>query len=306
MNLWRRKLRFAAVAVLAAVAMVAAACSSSSSSSPARSSSSGGTPVTGGTATIALPAGVTYNWIFPFYAITNASVYNDEQFQWLMYRPLYFFGNNTNTDVSINYPLSPANAAGVLQRRQDRHRHHEGLEVVQRRDRRRQLRDLLPEHGDGREGELVRLRARPAAGQRNVRTRPAANTLTLQLNKAYSSHLVHLQPAGRAQPDARGLGRHQPGRQAGQRRLHHRQRGRRLGQVQGGLHVPDRPVEDRHDLRDQPAVVGGRRAVEAVQLQHDRQRHDGAEHRSTPAPRSRSCRRSSSCRSPTTRPSTPR
>ena len=26
-----------------------------------------------------------------------------------MYRPLYFFGNNTNTDVNINYPLSPAN-----------------------------------------------------------------------------------------------------------------------------------------------------------------------------------------------------
>jgi peptide/nickel transport system substrate-binding protein len=108
MNLWRPKLRFAAVAVLAAVAMVAAACSSSSSSPSASSTS--GTPVTGGTANIALPAGVTYNWIYPFYAITNASVYDDEQFQWLMYRPLYFFGNNTNTDVSINYSLSPANA----------------------------------------------------------------------------------------------------------------------------------------------------------------------------------------------------
>jgi peptide/nickel transport system substrate-binding protein len=110
MNLWRPKLRFAAVAVLAAVAMVAAACSSSGTSSPSGSSTSGGTPVTGGTATIALPAGVTYNWIDPFYAITNASVYDDEEFQWLMYRPLYFFGNNTNTDVSINYSLSPANA----------------------------------------------------------------------------------------------------------------------------------------------------------------------------------------------------
>ena len=44
MNLRRRKLRFAAVAVLAAVAMVAAACSSSSSPS---SSSTAGTAVTG-------------------------------------------------------------------------------------------------------------------------------------------------------------------------------------------------------------------------------------------------------------------
>jgi peptide/nickel transport system substrate-binding protein len=110
MNLWRPKLRFAAVAVLAAVAMVAAACSSSSTTSPSGSSTSGGTPTTGGTAIVALPAGVTYNWIDPFYAITNASVYDDEQFQWLMYRPLYFFGNNTNTNVSINYSLSPANS----------------------------------------------------------------------------------------------------------------------------------------------------------------------------------------------------
>jgi peptide/nickel transport system substrate-binding protein len=36
-------------------------------------------------------------------------VYNSEQFQWLMYRPLYMFGNNTNDNVAINYPLSPAN-----------------------------------------------------------------------------------------------------------------------------------------------------------------------------------------------------
>jgi peptide/nickel transport system substrate-binding protein len=86
--------------------MVAAACSSS----PAPpGSSSGGKPVKGGTASVALPAGITYNWIFPFYAITNASVYNSQQFQWLMFRPLYMFGNNTNSDVLINYPLSPAN-----------------------------------------------------------------------------------------------------------------------------------------------------------------------------------------------------
>jgi peptide/nickel transport system substrate-binding protein len=107
MKFRRRKLRLAAVAVTAAVALAAAACSSSGSSSP--SSSSSGTPVSGGTASVALPAGVTYSWIFPFYAITNASVYNDEQFQFLMYRPLYMFGGNNNTSVSVNYPLSPAN-----------------------------------------------------------------------------------------------------------------------------------------------------------------------------------------------------
>jgi peptide/nickel transport system substrate-binding protein len=107
MNLWRRKLRLAVVAVVVAVAMVAAACSSSSNNSS--SSSSGGTAVKGGTATVALLAGNALTWIFPFYAITNSSVYNSEQFQWLMYRPLYMFGNNTGNDVAINYPLSPAN-----------------------------------------------------------------------------------------------------------------------------------------------------------------------------------------------------
>ncbi|HEX6933540.1 MAG TPA: ABC transporter substrate-binding protein, partial [Streptosporangiaceae bacterium] len=99
----RRHLALAAASVV--VAMVAAACSSSS----APPGSGGGTPVKGGTVSVALPAGVTYNWIFPFYAITNASVYNSQQFQWLMFRPLYMFGNNTNTSVLVNYPLSPAN-----------------------------------------------------------------------------------------------------------------------------------------------------------------------------------------------------
>src|SRR5580700_848756 len=108
MKFWRRKLRLAAVAVTAAVALTAAACSSSGTSSTTGSSTSG-TPVSGGTASVALPAGVTYSWIFPFYAITNASVYNDEQFQFLMYRPLYMFGGNSNTSVSVNYGLSPAN-----------------------------------------------------------------------------------------------------------------------------------------------------------------------------------------------------
>jgi peptide/nickel transport system substrate-binding protein len=106
MYLGRRMRRLTGVAVIAVAATVAAGCSSST---PPTSSSSG-KAVTGGTASIALPAGVTYNWIFPFYAITNASVYNDQQFQWLMYRPLYMFGNDTPSNVTINYPLSPANA----------------------------------------------------------------------------------------------------------------------------------------------------------------------------------------------------
>jgi peptide/nickel transport system substrate-binding protein len=103
----RKKVGLAGVAAAGAAALLAAGCSSAGA--PA-SSSSGGTPVSGGTATIAMQAGVTDNWIFPFYSITNSSVYVDQQFQWLMYRPLYMFGNNTGSSVSINYSLSPADA----------------------------------------------------------------------------------------------------------------------------------------------------------------------------------------------------
>jgi peptide/nickel transport system substrate-binding protein len=105
MRLRGRKLRLAAVAGVAAVGLIAAGCSSSGTSS---SPGSSGTAVAGGTATIALPAGVTYNYIFPFYPVTEASVYN-LQFQYLLFRPLYIFGNNTDNSVAVNYPLSSAN-----------------------------------------------------------------------------------------------------------------------------------------------------------------------------------------------------
>ncbi|MGH3400534.1 MAG: ABC transporter substrate-binding protein [Streptosporangiaceae bacterium] len=51
---------------------------------------------------------MTYSNIFPFYGVTEASVYN-LQFQYLLFRPLYIFGNNTDSSVAVNYPLSTAN-----------------------------------------------------------------------------------------------------------------------------------------------------------------------------------------------------
>jgi peptide/nickel transport system substrate-binding protein len=100
-----RRLRRASLAGMTVIALAAAGCGAAASSP----SNSGGKPVKGGTATIALPAQVTDNWIFPFYSIAYASVYNDQQFQWLMYRPLYMFGDN-GSSVRVNYPLSPASA----------------------------------------------------------------------------------------------------------------------------------------------------------------------------------------------------
>jgi peptide/nickel transport system substrate-binding protein len=105
MDLWRRKLRLAAVAVLAAVAMVAAACSSSSSPAP----SSSGAAVKGGTVTWAdLPSDIP-NWIFPMMTLTYFSVANSQGFQYLMYRPLYYFGGE-GTEPTVDYSLSPADA----------------------------------------------------------------------------------------------------------------------------------------------------------------------------------------------------
>jgi peptide/nickel transport system substrate-binding protein len=116
----RRRSRLARVAVTGAAALLAvgiAACSSSSSSSPSSSTSTSASAaasstapaVAGGTANVALPAGVTLNWIWPFIPLTSANEYNTEGFEELMYRPLYEFGGNNNS-VTVNYPLSTANA----------------------------------------------------------------------------------------------------------------------------------------------------------------------------------------------------
>src|ERR1700733_6438243 len=113
----RRRTRTARVVAAGAAALLAAgiaACSSSSSSagSPTSSSASATSSAAvspGGTARVALPAGVTLNYIWPFTPLASANEYNTEQFQMELYRPLYMFGNNGNS-VAVNYPLSVANA----------------------------------------------------------------------------------------------------------------------------------------------------------------------------------------------------
>jgi peptide/nickel transport system substrate-binding protein len=66
------------------------------------------TPVSGGTATYALPAGNTPNYIFPFSAPTYFTAANTNYLQYLLYRPLYWFGNGTqptlNPQLSLGYP----------------------------------------------------------------------------------------------------------------------------------------------------------------------------------------------------------
>ncbi|HXC81430.1 MAG TPA: ABC transporter substrate-binding protein [Trebonia sp.] len=96
-----------ATAGVAVLAVVAGACSSNSSS-PSGAAATGGTPVAGGTATYALPPSTVPNYIFPFDSSTYFSVVNAEYFQYLMYRPLYWFGNGASP--TLNTSLSVAEA----------------------------------------------------------------------------------------------------------------------------------------------------------------------------------------------------
>ncbi|TMC09140.1 MAG: ABC transporter substrate-binding protein, partial [Chloroflexi bacterium] len=66
----------------------------------------GGTPTKGGTATFALAPDVKANYIFPMASIQYFSVANFDQFQVLMVRPLYWFGDNGT--VALNDQLSLA------------------------------------------------------------------------------------------------------------------------------------------------------------------------------------------------------
>ena len=85
------------------LALVAAGCSSSPSSS-----SSGTTAVKGGTAVWAEPPSSVPTYIFPYVDSANISNLNLFDLQYLMYRPLYWFGQNgqpvANNTLSVANP----------------------------------------------------------------------------------------------------------------------------------------------------------------------------------------------------------
>jgi peptide/nickel transport system substrate-binding protein len=94
---------------VAALAVAAAACSSNNNNNATGgAAASGGTPQKGGTATYALPPSTTPNYIFPFSSSTYFSVVNAEYFQYLMYRPLYWFGNGASPTLNTHLSLAEA------------------------------------------------------------------------------------------------------------------------------------------------------------------------------------------------------
>ena len=105
MILRRHKWRLGGIAVVAAAVMTASACGGSSGPS----APSGGTRVKGGTVSWAELPSSQANYIFPFMSLAYFSVSNSEDFQQLMYRPLYWFGGQ-NTAPTVDYGLSTASA----------------------------------------------------------------------------------------------------------------------------------------------------------------------------------------------------
>jgi len=99
---------FAAACGMAAIAAAAAACSSGTSGTSNQPGTTGGTPVSGGTAVWALPPSTTPNYIFPFTSSSYFSVTNAESFQYLMYRPLYWFGNGASPTLNTSLSLADA------------------------------------------------------------------------------------------------------------------------------------------------------------------------------------------------------
>jgi peptide/nickel transport system substrate-binding protein len=91
-----------AVTVAIVMALVAAGCSGTSSNA------AGTTPIQGGTAVWAEPPANLPTYIFPYIDSANISNLNLFDFQYLMYRPLYWFGQNGQP--TVDYALSVANA----------------------------------------------------------------------------------------------------------------------------------------------------------------------------------------------------
>src|SRR6202167_5056423 len=100
----RRSRARALAAAGAAGLMLLAACSSSPSSSGA-----GQARAQGGTATVALTPGETFSYIFPLLDDENAIGSNIEYSEYLMWRPLYWFGGPKSVGFKKKYtPPAPA------------------------------------------------------------------------------------------------------------------------------------------------------------------------------------------------------
>ncbi len=103
-----RRVRFRGRSAIAAIAVIAALLAGCTKATTPNNPAQGGKAVKGGDVTFAESPGAPPNYIFPLDALQYYSTNNLEQFQYLMWRPLYWIGNGS--DITLNESLSLADS----------------------------------------------------------------------------------------------------------------------------------------------------------------------------------------------------
>lgn len=93
------------LASAAVLTLVTSACGGTATTA---ATTSGNVRVSGGTASYALPPATAPDYIFPFASGPYLSVANAQYFQYLMYRPLYWFGNGASPTLNTSLSLAGA------------------------------------------------------------------------------------------------------------------------------------------------------------------------------------------------------
>ena len=230
-----------------------------------------GTPVSGGTAYWAEQPLSPPNYIFPLVSGAYYSNENVNQFQTLMYRPLYWYGDKGKPGA--DYALSLGNAPVYSDHDRVGHDHAEARDggptarPVSRRDV-----GLLDQPAEGQQGRLGLIRAGRVPGQRDLlEAASGPRTIRLQLNRSYNpiwftnNELSQITPLPLAwdRTVTRG-GTPMAARRPGHATRHHDRRG------QGRLQVPQHQAKNLSGYATQPDLVGRRRPLEAQPAEPER------------------------------------
>lgn len=101
-----RKKTFRIFGSIAVVLLALTGCSSGNGSPTATTASGNAPGKSADTATFADPPNTVPNWIWPFSPLANFSVSNSSDLQYLLFRPMYWFGNNGKAEVSDSLSLA--------------------------------------------------------------------------------------------------------------------------------------------------------------------------------------------------------
>jgi peptide/nickel transport system substrate-binding protein len=101
-----RKKSFRIFGSIAVVLLALTGCSSGNGSPTATTASGNAPGKSADTATFADPPNTVPNWIWPFSPLANFSVSNSSDLQYLLFRPMYWFGNNGKAEVSDSLSLA--------------------------------------------------------------------------------------------------------------------------------------------------------------------------------------------------------